>query len=105
MVTWECDYPHSDSNWPESPEVLAQSMVGVSDEDVDKITHLNAMKHYNYDPFSVLGGREKCTVGALGGSVRGHDTAIRSQRREGEQRTDAVNAASQLARIAAHSAN
>jgi predicted TIM-barrel fold metal-dependent hydrolase len=103
MVTWECDYPHSDSNWPESPEVLAQSMVGVSDSDVDKITHLNAMKHYNYDPFSVLGGRENCTVGALRASVKGHDTAIRSRLREGEKRTDAVSAANQLARIAAHS--
>jgi predicted TIM-barrel fold metal-dependent hydrolase len=105
MVTWECDYPHSDSNWPESPEVLAQSMVGVSDSDVDKITHLNAMKHYDYDPFSVLGGRENCTVGALRKAVAGHDTAIRSRLREGEKRTDAVSAANQLARIAAHSSS
>jgi predicted TIM-barrel fold metal-dependent hydrolase len=105
MVTWECDYPHSDSNWPESPEVLAQSMVDVSDSDVDKITHLNAMKHYDYDPFSVLGGRENCTVGALRKAVAGHDTAIRSRLREGEKRTDAVSAANQLARIAAHSSS
>jgi predicted TIM-barrel fold metal-dependent hydrolase len=105
MVTWECDYPHSDSNWPESPEVLAQSMVGVSDSDVDKITHLNAMKHYDYDPFRVLGGRENCTVGALRKAVAGHDTAIRSRLREGEKRTDAVSAANQLARIAAHSSS
>jgi predicted TIM-barrel fold metal-dependent hydrolase len=105
MVTWECDYPHSDSNWPESPEVLAQSMVGVSDSDVDKITHLNAMKHYDYDPFTVLGGRENCTVGALRKAVAGHETAIRSRLREGEKRTDAVSAANQLARIAAHSSS
>jgi predicted TIM-barrel fold metal-dependent hydrolase len=87
MVTWECDYPHSDSNWPESPEVFAQSMDGVSDEDTDKITHLNAMRHFNYDPFTVLGGRENCTVGALRQSVQGHDITIRSQRRDGEQRS------------------
>ena len=36
-----------------------------SDEDIDKITHANAMRLYNYDPFSMLGGRENCTVGAL----------------------------------------
>ena len=105
MVTWECDYPHSDSNWPESPEVLAQSMVGVSDEDVDKITHLNAMKHYNYDPFSVLGGKEKCTVGALRASVEGHDVAIKSQRREGDQRINAAEAGDVLAKMAARSSN
>ncbi len=23
-VTWECDYPHSDSTWPRSPEILAE---------------------------------------------------------------------------------
>ena len=28
MVTWECDYPHSDSNWPESPEIFAESAAG-----------------------------------------------------------------------------
>ena len=30
MVTWECDYPHSDSNWPESPEIFEQSVLGRS---------------------------------------------------------------------------
>jgi predicted TIM-barrel fold metal-dependent hydrolase len=91
MVTWECDYPHSDSNWPESPEIFAQSVDGLSDENIDKITHLNAMRHYHYDPFSVLGGRENCTVGALRKQVAGHDVSIKSQRREG-QRTGAVKA-------------
>ncbi len=105
MVTWECDYPHSDSNWPESPEVLARSMVDVSDEDIDKITHLNAMKHYNYDPFSVLGGKEKCTVGALRASVEGHDVAIKSQRREGDLRINAAEAGDVLAKMAARSSN
>jgi predicted TIM-barrel fold metal-dependent hydrolase len=105
MVTWECDYPHSDSTWPESPEVLAESMVDVNDEDIDKVTHLNAMKHYSYDPFSVLGGREKCTVGALRATVEGHDVAIKSQRREGDLRINAVEAGDVLAKMAARSAN
>ena len=50
------------------------------------------MKHYHYDPFSVLGGRENCTVGALRKHVEGHDVSIRSQRREGRQKV-AVKAA------------
>jgi hypothetical protein len=103
MVTWECDYPHSDSNWPQSPEVFAESMDGVSDEDIDKITHLNAMKHYHYDPFTALGGKENCTVGALRKSVEGHDVTIKSQRREGERRSNAAAAASELAKMAAGS--
>ena len=26
MITWECDYPHSDSTWPQSPETLVKQM-------------------------------------------------------------------------------
>ncbi|MGB0621183.1 MAG: amidohydrolase family protein [Myxococcota bacterium] len=63
-LTWECDYPHSDTTWPLSPEKLWRSMKDVPKDEVDKITHLNAMKHFRYDPFSVL-PREECTVGAL----------------------------------------
>ena len=37
---------------------------GVPDDEIDKITHLNAMRHFHYDPFSVR-PREQCTVGAL----------------------------------------
>jgi predicted TIM-barrel fold metal-dependent hydrolase len=63
-ICWESDYPHSDSTWPVSPERLMQSLVGVSDEEVDAITHRNAMRHFRFDPFSVR-PREQCTVGAL----------------------------------------
>ncbi len=30
-ITWECDYPHSDSTWPQSPEALMKYLDGVSD--------------------------------------------------------------------------
>ena len=99
MVTWECDYPHSDSNWPKSPEIFAQSATGLTDEEIDKVSHLNAMRHFHYDPFSVLGGRQNCTVGALRGQVAGRDVAIRSQKRKGDQK-GSVNAA-ELVRMAA----
>jgi hypothetical protein len=77
-VMWECDYPHSDSTWPFSPEQVYEHFDGVSDHDIDRITHLNAMRHFSYDPFSVLGGRDSCTVGALRARAAGHDVAIRS---------------------------
>src|SRR5262249_22069783 len=63
-VMWECDYPHSDSSWPFSPEALYEQLDGVSDTQIDAITHQNAMRHFQYDPLSVLGGRDACTVGA-----------------------------------------
>ena len=37
----------------------------MTDVEIDKVTHLNAMRVFDYDPFSILGGRDKCTVGAL----------------------------------------
>ncbi|MCC5861792.1 MAG: amidohydrolase [Gammaproteobacteria bacterium] len=64
MVTWESDYPHSDCTWPESPEVLWHDIQHLSEDLINKITHLNAMREFSYDPFSIL-GRENCTVGAL----------------------------------------
>ena len=79
-VMWECDYPHSDSTWPFAPEQLWEHFAGndVSDDDIDRISHRNAMRHFSYDPFSVLGGREQCTVRALRARAAGHDVSIRS---------------------------
>ncbi|WP_296261290.1 MULTISPECIES: amidohydrolase family protein [unclassified Pseudomonas] len=64
MVTWESDYPHSDCTWPESPETAWEGLKHLPDQTIDKLTHLNAMREFSYDPFSIL-GRENCTVGAL----------------------------------------
>jgi predicted TIM-barrel fold metal-dependent hydrolase len=63
-ITWECDYPHSDSTWPRSPELLAPALDGVPDDEINKITHENAMRLFSYDPFAQL-ERKQCTVGAL----------------------------------------
>jgi predicted TIM-barrel fold metal-dependent hydrolase len=79
-VTWECDYPHSDTTWPTAPEQLWKYIGELPDHDINRITHLNAMRHFNYDPFSVI-PREKCTVRALREGVAGRDVAIRSTRK------------------------
>jgi len=63
-ITWECDYPHSDSTWPQAPERLWKSLEGIPDEDIDRITYQNTMKHFRYDPFAHI-PKEKCTVSAL----------------------------------------
>ncbi|HEX7133372.1 MAG TPA: amidohydrolase family protein [Iamia sp.] len=76
-ISWECDYPHSDSSWPHAPEELAEVAVDVSDEDLDKMTYRNAMRWYSYDPFAHV-PKEEATVGALRAQAAGHDVAIRS---------------------------
>ena len=67
-MTWECDYPHSDSTWPNSPESVAKQLEGLSDEVVNKFTHENAIRIYQFDPFAFR-PKEQCTVGALRAEV------------------------------------
>jgi predicted TIM-barrel fold metal-dependent hydrolase len=102
MVTWECDYPHSDSNWPISPEIFAESVVDLSDHEIDKITHLNAMREYSFDPFTVLGGRQNCTVGALRQQVEGHDVTIKAQRRQGDDGSHSTSASDLMKMAMSH---
>jgi len=83
-ITWECDYPHSDSTWPTSPERLMKSLDGVPDDEIDTMTHRNAMRVFHYDPFSVM-PREECTVGALRARAADVDTGyhqVRKTKRE-----------------------
>jgi predicted TIM-barrel fold metal-dependent hydrolase len=79
-LSWECDYPHSDSNWPHDPEVLTAQFeqFDVPDDDIDKITHLNAMRWYSFDPFAHH-PREASTVGALRAVAGDHDVSIRAR--------------------------
>jgi predicted TIM-barrel fold metal-dependent hydrolase len=79
-IAWECDYPHSDSMWPEAPEELMGVMerFDVSDPDINKMTHENAMRWYSFDPFTHV-PREQATVGALRKRAEGHDVSIRSR--------------------------
>ena len=74
-ITWECDYPHSDSSWPHAPEAFAKHFDDtVSQSDIDKISHLNAMKAFRYDPFAHR-PKEKCTVSALRAEAEGVTTS------------------------------
>ena len=64
MVAYETDYPHSDTLWPEAPEQLWKSVQKLTDEQINKVTHLNAMRFFRFDPFEHY-KREELTVGAL----------------------------------------
>jgi hypothetical protein len=75
-ISWECDYPHSDSSWPFAPEELEGVTAGVSDAELNKITHENAMRWYSYDPFSSR-SRADSTVAALRAEAGDHDVKVR----------------------------
>jgi predicted TIM-barrel fold metal-dependent hydrolase len=76
-LAWECDYPHSDCTWPNSPELLHTELeaAGCSDEDIDMITWQNVARFFDYDPFAAI-PKEQATVGALRAraAVEGVDT-------------------------------
>ncbi|HAM01277.1 MAG TPA: amidohydrolase, partial [Acidimicrobiaceae bacterium] len=67
------DYPHSDSSWPRSPELLMESIAELPVDEVEKISHENAMRHYRFDPFAHR-PKEACTVGVLRAGAADVDT-------------------------------
>jgi predicted TIM-barrel fold metal-dependent hydrolase len=44
QIMWECDYPHSDTTWPNSRAVVAEQLKGVPDEEVHRMVELNARR-------------------------------------------------------------
>jgi len=79
MICWESDYPHSDSTWPISPEFAMKAFetAGVPDDEINAMTHENAMRHFRFDPFATR-PREECTVSALRARATDVDVAPRS---------------------------
>jgi predicted TIM-barrel fold metal-dependent hydrolase len=82
---WELDYPHSDSTWPNAPEKLWTSLQDIPEADINKITHENAMRCFQFDPFAHR-PKERCTVGALRAEASHVDTAVKSM---GRRKADA----------------
>jgi len=63
-MMWELDYPHSDSTWPHGPEKLWKDLADLPEDEINKITHENAMRCFSFDPF-VHRPKEQATVRAL----------------------------------------
>jgi len=78
-ITWEMDYPHSDTSWPNPGEELIAECdaAGVTDAEYDKIAWENACRWYSWDPFAIR-PKEKSTVTALRAESPGHDVSIKS---------------------------
>ncbi|MBV8986415.1 MAG: amidohydrolase family protein, partial [Acidimicrobiia bacterium] len=85
-VMWEVDYPHSDSTWPLSPEVAMKYLGDLPDDEVNRITHLNAMRHFQYDPFARI-PKEEATVGALRKRAEGWDISPKPAAEQRASRT------------------
>jgi predicted TIM-barrel fold metal-dependent hydrolase len=47
-MLWECDYPHSDSHWPNSRKVASEQFLDVPDDEVRQIVELNARELFNF---------------------------------------------------------
>ena len=47
-ITWECDYPHSDSFWPNSRKMAAEAFVNIPDAEVKQIVEDNARALYRF---------------------------------------------------------
>ena len=99
-ITWECDYPHSDSTWPNAPESVMKYLADLPDDEINKITHLNAMAEFQYDPFEHI-PREQCTVGALRAQAVDVDLTLRSHGRGKFQEDGIVTAITLAERIMA----
>jgi predicted TIM-barrel fold metal-dependent hydrolase len=72
-LSWESDFPHSDSFWPNAPEQLEHQLEGLSRSTVNKITYQNALRHYQFDPFRTR-PIEQCTVEVLRAEAADVDT-------------------------------
>src|SRR5262249_1907389 len=79
-IAWECDYPHSDSIWPDAPEQMVGELrsAGAKDDEIHKIAWQNACQFFDWDPFAAV-PREQATVGALRAQATDVDTTVRSR--------------------------
>ncbi|MET0270419.1 MAG: amidohydrolase family protein [Sphingomonas sp.] len=79
-VAFETDYPHSDTLWPEAPEHLWPTLSHLTDAQIDKATHLNAIKWFRFDAFFEHHRREDMTVAACRAraAAKGVDVSLKS---------------------------
>jgi predicted TIM-barrel fold metal-dependent hydrolase len=99
-IMWELDYPHSDSPWPTGPEKLWKDIALLPDDEINKITHGNAMHAFSFDPFRRR-RHEDATVQALRAQAAHVDVSIKSmgrRRAEGGAAALAATLASAAAR-------
>ena len=98
-ITWECDYPHSDSTWPDAPELAWKFLQDLPDDEINKITHENAIREFSFNPFDHI-PKADCTVGALRAQATDVDTTPVSHGKGKFQEEGIVTAVTLSERIA-----
>ena len=90
IIAWECDYPHTDTTWPESPEFAWKEFqdASCSDEEIHQITWQNTCRFFDWDPFRHT-PKEQATVGALR-SLAGDVDVTRRPKEEWRRRNEAA---------------
>ena len=80
IIAWECDYPHSDSIFPNAPEFVHAELTraGCNDEEIDKITWQNSCRFFGWDAFQHI-SKSDATVGALRSQSPDVDTTIHTK--------------------------
>ncbi len=97
-IAWECDYPHADSTWPHSAERLWQAVAELPDDEIDRITHANAMRFFRFDPFERI-DRSAATVGALRARAGHVDVRPRSLGGRAPARSGSVVSSREVAQL------
>jgi hypothetical protein len=79
-IAWECDYPHTDTTWPDSAEQLMGEFheAAVGDDEIELITWKNSCDFFRWDPF-VSVPKERAKVGALKALATDVDLTERSR--------------------------
>ncbi|MEV6166566.1 amidohydrolase family protein [Streptomyces sp. NPDC052052] len=79
-IAWECDFPHSDTIWPNAPEFVLDEMngAGVPDDEINLITYENTCRFFGWDAFKHI-SKEDASVGALRALSPDVDTSVRSK--------------------------
>lgn len=54
QMLFETDYPHQDSTWPRTPEVVAEIAARVSPHELERIMRTNAIELLDLDPVSLV---------------------------------------------------
>ncbi len=80
VIAWECDYPHTDTTWPESPEFAWKEFQDASctEAEIHQITWQNACRFFDWDPFAHV-AKVDATVGALRARSSDVDTSRMSR--------------------------
>jgi predicted TIM-barrel fold metal-dependent hydrolase len=89
-IAWECDYPHTDTTWPESPEVAWKELrdAACTDDEIHQITWQNSCRFFDWDPFKHT-PKDQATVGALRALAKDVDVT-RMPKAQWRQRNEAA---------------